>query len=239
MGKPIKNSINYFLNQIKNVLIGASVAENPAVATASGWKQDEDGNWVQKQDKDTKKLSKNLAVLSTTSPVLDILNLYKPLKANGVSLENLLKYKIGEGAGAIVLENTPNKVLKVIFNGYQRVKNHIPNTAKVERVGSTKENIPIYSQQKLNTSFNWNKVLKKLDKAMENKGFKIVNDPNVQYRAYRHNDIVIDDISPDNVGTTLFGKPKIIDFNFQTVPEWLEQGFKLRLGGKLSSFKYY
>jgi len=35
---------------------------------------------------------------------------------------------------------------------------------------------------------------------MTSKGFRIVTDPKIQYRAYRNNRVVIDDISPDNVG---------------------------------------
>lgn len=234
------NSIeNPFIKQFNNIMIGASMAENPEVMQASGWKQNKNGDYIQEQNKDDRKLANNLMILSTTNPLINILNLYKPLVYKGVSLNSLLKYKIGEGAEAVVFENTPNKVIKIIYNGFQKVKNHIPNTAKVKRVGETKEHLPIYTQQKLNTNFNWNKTLKKLDKNMQNKGYQIISDPKVQYRAYRHNGIVIDDISPDNVGITVFRKPKILDFNFQTIPEWIELGYKLQLGGKIKLFKSY
>ena len=43
----------------------------------------------------------------------------------------------------------------------------------------------------------------------------------------------IDDIAPGNVGLTFFRQPKMIDFNLQSVPEWIEQGFSLKNGGKL------
>jgi len=33
-------------------------------------------------------------------------------------LSKYLKHKIGEGAEATVLDNTPNKVAKVIYSGY-------------------------------------------------------------------------------------------------------------------------
>lgn len=230
-------SINPFIKQISNAIIGMSMADNPEIMQASGWKQDQNKNYIQKPTKESKQLAKNLAIISSTNPLIDIINLFKPVFYNGIKLSNLLKYKIGQGAETIVIDNTPTKVVKIIYNDYQKVKNHVPNTAKVQKIGVTEESLPVYSQKKLNTSFNWEKTLKKLDKAMQNKGFKIVNDPNVQYRAYRHNNIVIDDISPDNIGITLLGNPKIIDFNFQTVPEWLEQGFKLKLGGVITSFK--
>jgi hypothetical protein len=48
--------------------------------------------------------------------------------------------------------------------------------------------------------------------------YKIVSDPNIQYRAYKNGTHVIEDISPDNVGLDWLGRPKIIDFNIWTVP---------------------
>lgn len=62
-----------------------------------------------------------------------------------------------------------------------------------------------------------------------------VNDPNVQYRAYTNGTVVVDDVSPGNVGLTFFKKPKLLDFNFQTVPSWTSQGFTLKNGGKFKS----
>ena len=80
----------------------------------------------------------------------------------------------------------------------------------------------------------FNKYIGKLDKSMQKKGFRKINDPNVQYRAYTNGNIVIDDVAPGNVGVDLFGQPKLIDFNMQSVPEWLEQGFILKNGGKFN-----
>lgn len=40
---------------------------------------------------------------------------------------------------------------------------------------------------------------------MQKKGFRKINDPNVQYRAYTNGNIVIDDVAPGNVGVDLFG----------------------------------
>lgn len=55
-------------SRLTNALIGMAVADNPAVMTASGWKQDKNGNWTQKRTKEDEQLGKNLAVLSTMSP---------------------------------------------------------------------------------------------------------------------------------------------------------------------------
>lgn len=49
-------------------MIGAAMAENPAVMTASGWKQNKNGNWEQKRTSESNKLADNLAVISWMSP---------------------------------------------------------------------------------------------------------------------------------------------------------------------------
>ena len=69
--------------------------------------------------------------------------------------------------------------------------------------------------------------------AMERSGFRRVNDPNVQYRAYTNGQVVVDDVAPGNVGLDWLRRPKMIDFNMQTVPEWTAQGFTLKNGGIL------
>lgn len=48
--------------------IGAAMAENPAIMTASGWQQDKQGDYVQKRTKESDQLADNLSVLSWTSP---------------------------------------------------------------------------------------------------------------------------------------------------------------------------
>ena len=73
------------------------------------------------------------------------------------------------------------------------------------------------------------------DKIRQKSGFRKVNDPNVQYRAYTNGTVVVDDVSPGNVGLTFFKKPKLLDFNLQTVPSWTSQGFTLKNGGKFKS----
>lgn len=243
-----------FLRWFRNTTIGAS--DSPAIMAASGWQQDKNGNWFQQRTEGSDKLADNLAVISTFSPTnpsnVALQGIAKGAKwiygmANPTfsrwttDFGDLSKYAnkyIGEGAEATVYDNTPRSVAKVVWHGYQRVKNHIPNVEKAEKIGEATVDgysFPVYKQRKLKvvTEKMWPKVVKKLDKIMQNKGFTIVNDPLVQYRAYRHLGTVIDDIGPGNVGLTWSGKPKIIDFNFQSVPEWYEQGFKLKEGGKL------
>lgn len=58
-----------FLNLLRNGVIGATMADQPAVMTASGWRQDSNGNYVQDQQNhpDVEKLRDNLAVIAGTA----------------------------------------------------------------------------------------------------------------------------------------------------------------------------
>lgn len=161
------------------------------------------------------------------------------------NLPKLLPSKIGQGAEAIVINNSPTTVAKItdIASTEMLKRNKIPNSVPLTFMGYVKNGtnkFPTYLQKKLRvlTNDTFPKYLNKLDKSMTNKGFKIVKDPNVQYRAYTNGKVVIDDIAPGNVGVNIFGQPKLIDFNIQTIPEWLEQGFILRNGGKININKY-
>lgn len=154
-------------------------------------------------------------------------------------IETLLPFKIGGGAEAEVFDNGL-QVLKVgsVSTKEMAKRNTIPNTVKSKYVGRVKtpySKLSAYTQDKVKvlTDETFSKHVDKLDKAMQKYGFRVVNDPNVQYRAYTNGSIVIDDISPGNVGLDWLRRPKMIDFNIQTVPQWIEQGFTLKKGGKL------
>lgn len=147
---------------------------------------------------------------------------------------------IGEGAEAVVVKNTPTTVGKITTIPVEEMKarNAIPNVEQSKYIGFVKDKrtkFPTYIQNKVKvlTEETFPKYISKLDEAMQTSGFRRVNDPNVQYRAYTNGSVVIDDIAPGNVGLDWFRRPKVIDFNLQTVPEWIAQGFKLKKGGKL------
>lgn len=157
------------------------------------------------------------------------------------NLFSLTPYKIGQGAEALVINNSPTTVGKItqIGSGEMLKRNAVPNSLPLKFVGYVKDGtkrLPTFVQKKVRvlSEKTFPKYIDKLDKAMQKKGFRKINDPNVQYRAYTDGKIVIDDVSPDNVGLNFFGKPKLIDFNMQSVPEWLELGFSFKNGGKLT-----
>lgn len=158
-------------------------------------------------------------------------------------LGNISKYKpyqIGEGAEAIVVDNTRGTVGKITQIPLEEmtVRNQIPHTVRSEFIGTTTSDgvsLPTYIQKKVKvlTEETFPRYIEKLDRAMQKSGFRRVNDPNVQYRAYTNGEIVVDDIAPGNVGLNWLRQPKIIDSSVQTVPEWLDMGFTLRKGGKI------
>lgn len=157
-------------------------------------------------------------------------------------LSTLTPYKIGQGAEALVIRNSPTTVGKItqVGSGEMLKRNAIPNSLPLKFVGYVRDGskrFPTFIQKKVKvlSEKTFPKYVNKLDKAMEKNGFRKVNDPNVQYRAYTNGTVVVDDVSPGNVGVTFFGKPKLLDFNIQTVPSWIEQGFTLKNGGKFKS----
>ena len=157
-------------------------------------------------------------------------------------LSALTPYKIGQGSEALVIRNSPTTVGKItqVGSGEMLKRNAIPNSLPLKFVGYIRDGskrFPTFIQKKVKVlgEKTFPKYVDKLDKAMQKSGFRKVNDPNVQYRAYTNGTVVVDDVSPGNVGLTFFKKPKLLDFNLQTVPSWTSQGFTLKNGGKFKS----
>lgn len=157
-------------------------------------------------------------------------------------LSALTPYKIGQGSEALVIRNSPTTVGKItqVGSGEMLKRNAIPNSLPLKFVGYVRDGskrFPTFIQKKVKvlSEKTFPKYVDKLDKAMQKSGFRKVNDQNVQYRAYTNGTVVVDDVSPGNVGLTFFKKPKLLDFNLQTVPSWTSQGFTLKNGGKFKS----
>ena len=157
-------------------------------------------------------------------------------------LSTLTPYKIGQGSEAIVIRNSPTTVGKItqVGSGEMLKRNAIPNSLPLKFVGYVRDGskrFPTFIQKKVKvlSEKTFPKYVSKLDKDMQKRGFRKVNDPNVQYRAYTNGTVVVDDVSPGNVGLTFFKKPKLLDFNLQTIPSWTSQGFTLKNGGKFKS----
>ena len=169
---------------------------------------------------------------------------FKSSSKNGAlgTLKQYSKKPIGGGAEAVVINNTPTTVGKMTSIPVEEMatRNAIPNTVRSKYIGYVKDSgvkLPTYIQKKVKvlTEETFPKYIDKLDKAMEKSGFRRVYDPNVQYRAYTNGQVVIDDIAPGNVGLDWLRRPKMIDFNISSIPEWIQQGFKLKKGGKIEN----
>lgn len=148
------------------------------------------------------------------------------------TLESLIPFKIGQGAEALVFKNSPLSVGKITRISKEEMlkRNKIPNTVPAKFVcyiRSGRKRLLAFKQKKVKilNDKTYPKYIDKLDKAMEKKGFKKIESPNVQYRAYTDGNIVIDDISPDNIGVNIWNQPKLIDFTMQSLQEWKQQGF--------------
>ena len=152
-------------------------------------------------------------------------------------INDFIPYKIGEEAKTVVINNSPTTVGKNNNYAKRRMlsRNLIPQSEPVKFVGYTRQGeyrLPTFIQRKLKVlnEETFPRYIQKLDNIMEKHGFRIIDDPYVQYRAYTNGNIVIDDIAPGNVGIIWNGKPKLIDFNIQSVDSWFKQGFGLKNG---------
>ena len=58
-----KPNVYGFMDRFRNTVLGATMADQPAMMTASGWRQNEKGDYVQDQQNDShvKQLRDNLA----------------------------------------------------------------------------------------------------------------------------------------------------------------------------------
>lgn len=102
------------------IMMGAAMAENPAVMTASGWKQDQSGNWKQKRTKESDKLASNLAVIgeaAITAPtaIKDIGALYNVVSHPVQSVKTV--YNFVDGVPRYVFDHLPYKTIYNIKKG--------------------------------------------------------------------------------------------------------------------------
>lgn len=115
-----------FTNFFTNAMIGAAFADNPSVMTASGWQQDQQGNWRQRRTKESDKLADNLAVIgetAITAPTLtgDINALYNIVRHPIQSAKTL--YNIGSNIPRYIFNHLPYKTMYNIEKGIKGLGN--------------------------------------------------------------------------------------------------------------------
>lgn len=126
-------------SRLTNALIGMAVADNPAVMTASGWKQDKSGNWAQKRTKEDEQLGRNLAALSTMSPthplsaaiggaINKLSNLARIRQAYGMQLNGIKLTKSGTQKlfDDLITGNITPEAMAYIPQGLQATTTKIP-----------------------------------------------------------------------------------------------------------------
>lgn len=156
----------------------------------------------------------------------------------------LISKEIGAGAEAVV-SSAPlsTRVTKVtsIPRAEAHIRNQIPAASKLSYKG-TKNGASVYTQSKVRilTTEQVEKARKALDKIMSSKGWKKVTHPNLQYPGYTNGKLVVSDLGSGNIGRDWLGRPRLIDFSVESVPEFRlamqKQGGQLNL---IEQFKKY
>lgn len=122
-------------------MINAAAADNPAVMTASGWQQDEQGNWRQKRTKESDQLADNLSVLSWTSPT-------HPGTA-------IIDAAINKGVFPLI-KFTANKALKIAAKtGNNYARNRIINRELNQQIKNFDGTV---SENYFNSPYNWYRI---------------------------------------------------------------------------------
>ena len=126
-----KNNVQSYIQDIfNNIMIGAAVAENPSVMTASGWHQNKDRKYTQKRTKESDQLASNLETIGTaaiTAPTLarDITSIYNIVRhpiQTGKTIYTIGKDIYTSGKDLIWLAKAYNKVGTGLTNPYVRNK---------------------------------------------------------------------------------------------------------------------
>lgn len=132
--------------------------------------------------------------------------------------------KIGSGAEAVV-ESAPAslKVKKTttIPRSEMHLRNQVPGALRAEYTG-TSNGLSTYIQNKVKilSQEQLGKAVKSLEGVMKKKGWRTITHPNLQGVGFTNGRYVVSDIGVGNVGRTLFGKPKLVDFVIETVPDF-------------------
>lgn len=146
--------------------------------------------------------------------------------------------RIGSGAEAVVSSAPAStRVTKVttIPRSEMHLRNQVPGALKSNYVG-TSNGLNTYTQPKVRilSKEQLSKATERLEKLMNSKGWKRITHPNLQGLGFSNGRHVVSDIGPGNVGKDLLGRPRLVDFSIETVPEFRlamqKQGGKIQKG---------
>ena len=156
------------------------------------------------------------------------------------TLDDILAMKrVGSGAEAVVVKDSPFSVLKVFWNGGGHgpieARSSIPGYLKLNFKGyvkNGKKRVPAFTQQKGKpiTDKEYPKAVDKITKKMKKNGYeKVQDDYNPQDNVFVNwiKQRVVGDIDKGNILKDWLGRFRISDASTFTVPEWLEMGYTL------------
>lgn len=132
--------------------------------------------------------------------------------------------KIGAGAEAVV-SSAPmsTKVTKVttIPRAEMHLRNQVPGALRADYVG-TSSGLNTYTQGKVRilSKDQLGKVTKKLEGIMNKKGWRRITHPNLDGLGFTNGRYVVSDLGAGNIGVNIFGKPRLVDFVMETIPNF-------------------
>lgn len=132
--------------------------------------------------------------------------------------------KIGAGAEAIVIRAPlSTRVTKVttIPKAEMHLRNQVPGALRAKYVGSS-NGLPTYTQSrvKILSEEQLGKITKAIENMMNKKGWRRIIHPNLEGLGFTNGRYVVSDLGRGNVGVDMFGRPRLVDFVIETVPEF-------------------
>lgn len=167
-----KNNFQSYIQDIfNNIMIGAAMAENPAIMTASGWNQNKNGKYTQKRTKESDQLASNLETVGTaaiTAPTLaqDITGIYnivrhpvqtgKAIYTTGKDIYNYGKDMYTYGKDLVQLSKVAQIAPKTVRQKY--VAPYISSKMLNRSINANPKGQIIVSENYFNSPYNWYRI---------------------------------------------------------------------------------
>lgn len=165
------NFQSYVQDMFNNIMIGAAVADNPSVMTASGWNQNKNGKYTQKRTKESDQLASNLETVGTaaiTAPTLaqDITGIYnivrhpvqtgKAIYTTGKDIYNYGKDMYTYGKDLVQLSKVAQIAPKTVRQKY--VAPYISSKMLNRSINANPKGQIIVSENYFNSPYNWYRI---------------------------------------------------------------------------------
>ena len=167
-----KNNFQSYVQDIfNNIMIGAAMAENPAIMTASGWQQNKNGKYTQKRTKESDQLASNLETVGTaaiTAPTLaqDITGIYnivrhpvqtgKAIYTTGKDIYNYGRDMYTYGKDLVQLSKVAQIAPKTVRQKY--VAPYISSKMLNRSINANPKGQIIVSENYFNSPYNWYRI---------------------------------------------------------------------------------